>query len=640
MRLLSEAIAATGLVALCVVCASAQAQDQGRGQPFAWRGQHLSLASNDDVDPLIQLINDHLAPMGVNVLVVEVNYNFQFQSHPEISQGTLDKAGARRVAAACRARGIRVIPLLNCLGHQSWARQTFTLLTQHPDFDETPQIPLNNPDIYCRSWCPQNPDVNALVFDLMDELLDAFQADALHVGMDEVFLIGSDQCPRCRGKNPAELFAKAVNDIHKHLVEDRGVEMLMWGDRLLDGQQTGYGEWEASTNGTAPAVDMIPKDIILCDWHYTKRAEYPSIPYFEQKGFRVLAAPWNNPSAAEAFIRYSMGTATDKFLGVLFTGWSAGGGGTGILAGLRGETGRGGRGGGEAAVLKHCIGACMGGPFAESEQHQALAAAGVNQQVLTDLKSDDSKTAVRTAVRETIRAIYTGRADVAKPLLMDGAVTVADGLEGGPDAQVFDRDQLLAALQDRGTVPEGGLKIDVPDDSLEVLGDVALVRATLSGVPELPHPVEVTAAAGRVDDRWYVAVLVAMIGVQPGSELSPEAAEVVSALTGADAGTQALVEHLSDGPCLLLVGGRGSARVMAGRDAIQQGTSRRGFPVVGAAQGDLQVTMGQQAAIVRYDRRSQRGGNGFVTHNLLVLARQAGKWQVVALVAGTGRDNG
>src|SRR5260370_1264356 len=83
--------------------------------------------------------------------------------------------------------------------------------------------------IYCRSWCPLHPKVNEIVFPLLDEIIDAFQADAFHVGMDEVFLIGSDDCPRCKGKDPAELFAKAVNDLHDHLVRGKKLTMLMWG---------------------------------------------------------------------------------------------------------------------------------------------------------------------------------------------------------------------------------------------------------------------------------------------------------------------------------------------------------------------------------------------------------------------------
>jgi hypothetical protein len=358
---------ALATLVLAVGCREAQTQREPAATPFPWRGQHVFCQSAQGADTLVKLIDEHLAPMGISLLVVEVNYNYQFTSHPEIAQGTLDKAAAGRIAEACRKHGIRVVPLLNCLGHQSWAKTTFSLLTKHPDFDETPQIPLDNPDIYCRSWCPLNPDVNAVVFGLMDELLDAFQADALHVGMDEVFLIGSDQCPRCKGKDPAELFAKAVNDYHEHLVGKRKVEMLMWGDRLLDGKATRYGAWEASTNGTAPAIAKVPRDIVLCDWHYGLRETYPSLPYFQEQGFRVLVSPWNKPEAAQAFVQAARDNATDKLQGVLFTGWSAGDGGKGMLAALRGEGAPEAGGMGEANVLKHCIGACFGKPFEEAQ---------------------------------------------------------------------------------------------------------------------------------------------------------------------------------------------------------------------------------------------------------------------------------
>jgi len=53
------------------------------------------------------------------------------------------------------------------------------------------------------------------------------------------------------------------------------VEMFLWADRLLDARTMGYGEWESARNGTAGAVDLIPKDIVLCDWHYELRTNYP-----------------------------------------------------------------------------------------------------------------------------------------------------------------------------------------------------------------------------------------------------------------------------------------------------------------------------------------------------------------------------
>lgn len=352
-------LVATALMCLLTVT---EAKGEETSKPLPWRGQHLSCGSLEGAETLERLIKEQLAPLGVNLLVVEVNYNFQFRSHPEISQGSLDFAAARRLSKACKAHGIRLVPLMNCLGHQSWSDKTFSLLREHPEFDETPQIPLNNPDIYCRSWCPLHPGVNPLVFDLMDELLEAFEADALHVGMDEVFLIASDQCPRCRGKNPAELFARAVNDYHTHL-RSRGAEMFLWGDRLLDAAKMTYGKWEASANGTAAAVDMVPRDLIICDWHYEPRSDYPSVRFFQEKGFRTLVSPWRNPVSAEALIRCAQASRTERLQGVLFTGWSTGPGGQKLLAGLRGEQGPDQHGFSEALVLQHCLPACFGRPF-------------------------------------------------------------------------------------------------------------------------------------------------------------------------------------------------------------------------------------------------------------------------------------
>ena len=288
-----------------------------------WRGIHL-LPHNDQ--DLLALAGElpTLAQLGVNLIIPEVNYNYAYTSHPEVrANNPISKGQAQAFSQACRAQGMRVIPQFQCLGHQSWAEQTFPLLLQYPEFDETPGQYANNAGIYCRSWCPQHEGVNAIVFDLFDELLEAFSADALHVGMDEVFLIASEHCPRCKGGDPAQLFAKAINEYHAHLVGKRGVEMLMWGDRLISDEATGYGEWEASRNHTEPAIDLIPNDIIICDWHYEICAEYRSIPIFLEKGFRVLPGGWRNVTAVEALIGYARQHQAERLMGYLCTTWGA-----------------------------------------------------------------------------------------------------------------------------------------------------------------------------------------------------------------------------------------------------------------------------------------------------------------------------
>lgn len=287
-----------------------------------WRGLHMMAPDGRQLPVVQRAIAERWAPLGVNLIVLEVNYRFAWRSHPELADaGAITWEQAREFAGVCRSNHIRLVPLLNCVGHQSWAAHTSPLLAKHPEFDETPRVPADNRGIYCRSWCPQHPQMNEVVFALMDELLEAFSADALHVGMDEVFLIGHNQCERCREQDPAKLFARAVNDFHRHLVGERKVEMMMWGDRLLDDTVMKYGEWEASRNGTAPAVALIPKDIVICDWHYEPRAEYPSVPFFQQQGFRVLPSSWRNQDAALALLEYARAQNRGQVIGHLCTTW-------------------------------------------------------------------------------------------------------------------------------------------------------------------------------------------------------------------------------------------------------------------------------------------------------------------------------
>ncbi|MBI9016385.1 MAG: family 20 glycosylhydrolase [Phycisphaerae bacterium] len=288
-----------------------------------WRGLHVMATNSWEVERLTNVI-DQLANIGVNVIIAEINYGFKYKKHPELAaQSASSREQINKLVAKCKDNNIRLIPQFQCLGHQSWASHTNTFLTKYPQYDETPNKYPGNKGIYCRSWCPLHPEVNPIIFDLMDELIEAFQANALHVGLDEVFIIADDDCPRCKGKNKGELFAKIVNDYHKHLIQNKKVEMLMWGDRLIDASKMYGSKWEASDNGTHTAIDLIPKDIIICDWHYNLEKSYDSVPLFIKKGFRVLPASYKNTNAVNAYINYSKQQQSNLMLGHLNTVWGS-----------------------------------------------------------------------------------------------------------------------------------------------------------------------------------------------------------------------------------------------------------------------------------------------------------------------------
>lgn len=295
----------------------------------AWRGVHVMAwgpaGGSEGLPMLKRAIDEVLVPRGLNALVYEVGYNFAFDSHPDMRfDKTISKEEARDLARFCKERGIHLIPQFNCLGHQSWAKRNmiFPLMAVHPEFEEVPDVPEAERPKMLKNWCPLHPEVYPIVFDLIDEIAEAFEADAFHVGMDEVLVFASPKCPRCAGKNPADLFAHAVNELHQHIVGARGWTMLMWGDRLLDASVADMGEgWSVSDKGTASAIDAIPKDIVICDWHYNAMESYPSIDLFVEKGFRVWPAAWTDRTAGLRQVAYAKNDTTGKILGYLGTSW-------------------------------------------------------------------------------------------------------------------------------------------------------------------------------------------------------------------------------------------------------------------------------------------------------------------------------
>lgn len=298
------------------------------------RGFCIAAPSASFTDSFVNFINHELAPKKVNTLILRVDYNYQYQSHPELRDpGALSKEDVKKLVKACKQNNIRLIPQVNLLGHQSWASTPSRLLAVYPQFDETPHVKLpakyqwpNADSLYCKSYCPLHPEVHQVVFDIVDEICDVFETDAFHAGMDEVFYIGDARCPRCAGKDKAVLFAGEVKKIREHL-QQKGRELWIWGDRLIDGEETGLGMWEASRNNTYPAVDMIPKDVVICDWHY-ERADKTAV-YFAMKGFRVITCPWRSPDIATTQLKDMLGfrqSATaimkPRFLGMMQTSWS------------------------------------------------------------------------------------------------------------------------------------------------------------------------------------------------------------------------------------------------------------------------------------------------------------------------------
>jgi hypothetical protein len=83
--------------------------------------------------------------------------------------------------------------------------------------------------------------------------------------------------------------------LYNHIVKEKGMQMMMWADRLQRADDFGYSDWEGDALGIWRAIDIIPNDIILLPWHYEDNEKgFAGIEMMLEKGFSVLPAGWRS----------------------------------------------------------------------------------------------------------------------------------------------------------------------------------------------------------------------------------------------------------------------------------------------------------------------------------------------------------
>lgn len=276
---------------------------------YPWRGAHLMIPSRENIPFFKRVVKYILSPMGYNFIIMQVSAGMEFKRHPEINETYVQatkkgRAGiwppfphdcvadgqfitqeeTRDLVAYCRSLGIDVIPEIQSLGHVQY------LTVSHPEIaelaEDAPRYDPNKVDareedirpseFYPHNYCPSNEKSYELLFDLMDEILAVFQPrEYVHMGHDEVYGIGI--CPKCRQKDPADLFAGDINRIHAYLAA-KGLKMMIWADMLQP----------VTKYKTPAAIDKIPKDILMLDFIWYFHMDKDIEDNLLAKGFSVM----------------------------------------------------------------------------------------------------------------------------------------------------------------------------------------------------------------------------------------------------------------------------------------------------------------------------------------------------------------
>lgn len=201
---------------------------------------------------------------------------------------------------------LQIIPFINLLGHM----EGFIYTEEGKQYREQLLTGLQA--------CPTHPGLADLAKAIVQETLETFTSDLIHIGGDETYQL--NKCDRCQAatadlpeaQDPkAKLYADFFTPLLQQVI-DAGRTPGIWGDMFID---------------HPTALAEIPKQTVIFDWQYMKGVK-ETAPLFQ--GFRVYGcptlhvynAPWLHLQGSEKNIREVSQDAHDLNLeGVCLTLW-------------------------------------------------------------------------------------------------------------------------------------------------------------------------------------------------------------------------------------------------------------------------------------------------------------------------------
>ncbi len=201
------------------------------------------------------------AKWGYQELYLHLEDAVHYPSLPGIARGdayAYEALGALVQSAA--KSGIRVVPIVNLLGHTQY-------LVKHPDLRDLNELRDERGDpLPTGQICPLHPRTLEVAARLLRDMAPLCTAGKVHVGLDESFHLG--KCPRCREEveriGLAGHFAGHVKRLHG-LTTELGLQMGLWADMLYFVPQ---------------AISQLPAGIVAYDWYYYPFNRTPKVEFY------------------------------------------------------------------------------------------------------------------------------------------------------------------------------------------------------------------------------------------------------------------------------------------------------------------------------------------------------------------------
>lgn len=263
----------------------------------------------------------HFAAMtqeaGFNALGLYLEHRFAYESTPWAHGAKCVTPGMVR-ALQDEFPSLMIVPFINLLGHF----EGFLYTEDGKRYREELFSGLQA--------CPAIPEFVDMCERIVDETLEVFRSELIHIGGDETWQLGASERSKARmteleagwpargeaydGK--AALYAAHFGPLAQRVI-DRGRRPGVWGDMFFDHPS---------------ALDAIPKQTLIFDWQYFKGVS-ETAKTFTARGFEVVGCPalhtynatWLHvPQSEENVRQVARDVEASGLHGVCVTTWECG----------------------------------------------------------------------------------------------------------------------------------------------------------------------------------------------------------------------------------------------------------------------------------------------------------------------------
>ena len=248
---------------------------------FDRRGYFFSMAGRTGQSlPNLKKMLDAISQLKINWIMLDLGHAFPFKNNPLTNRpNALTEEDVRTIIDWCRERHIEITPTIQFWSHAKW-------MTYHPDWNKmTEGKPAR---LWVSQPCPECKEAYDLLRMSVNEHIDLFKPRDIFLMMDEFYLGPFNRCPKCKGKNTFEQFAKIVK-FGEDLCLERNVTPIVCHDSFLDYKFLGW------TFGERLRKRLDPKTRVVF-WDYGDKIDEETLVKFREHcviGHSVNGKPLN-----------------------------------------------------------------------------------------------------------------------------------------------------------------------------------------------------------------------------------------------------------------------------------------------------------------------------------------------------------